>query len=54
MLSGVGLLNKDLFDVTVEDLKDFDQVILLGRPFRRSDAEYSPSKNLVYNAAAPA
>jgi nucleoside-diphosphate-sugar epimerase len=49
-----GLLNKDLFDVTVEDLKDYDQVIFLAGLSNDPMAEYSPSKNFVYNAAAPA
>jgi nucleoside-diphosphate-sugar epimerase len=49
-----GLLNKNLFDVTVEDLKDFDQVIFLAGLSNDPMAEFSPSKNFVYNAAAPA
>jgi nucleoside-diphosphate-sugar epimerase len=49
-----GLLTKDLFDVTVEDLKDYDQVIFLAGLSNDPMAEYSPSKNFVYNAAAPA
>lgn len=50
----VGLLNKDLFELTVEDLKDYDQVIFLAGLSNDPMAEYSPSKNFVYNAAAPA
>lgn len=49
-----GIVNKDLFDVTVEDLKDYDQVIFLAGLSNDPMAEYSPSKNFVYNAAAPA
>ena len=49
-----GFLNKDLFDVTVEDLTDYDQVIFLAGLSNDPMAEYSPSKNFVYNAAAPA
>ena len=49
-----GLLNKDLFDVTVEDLKDYEQVIFLAGLSNDPMAEFSPSKNFVYNAAAPA
>ena len=49
-----GLLNKDLFDVTVEDLKDYDQVIFLAGLSNDPMAEFSPNKNFVYNAAAPA
>jgi nucleoside-diphosphate-sugar epimerase len=50
----VGLLSKDLFDTTVEDLKDYDQVIFLAGLSNDPMAEYSPSKNFIYNAAAPA
>jgi len=50
----VGLLSKDLFDMTVEDLKDYDQVIFLAGLSNDPMAEFSPSKNFVYNAAAPA
>jgi nucleoside-diphosphate-sugar epimerase len=49
-----GVLNKDLFDVTVQDLRDYDQVIFLAGLSNDPMAEYSPSKNFVYNAAAPA
>jgi nucleoside-diphosphate-sugar epimerase len=49
-----GILNKDLFDVTPEDLKDYDQVIFLAGLSNDPMAEFSPSKNFVYNAAAPA
>ena len=49
-----GLLNKDLFDVTEEDLKEYDQVIFLAGLSNDPMAEYSPNKNFVYNAAAPA
>ena len=50
----IGILNKDLFDVSVEDLKDYDQVIFLAGLSNDPMAEYSPNKNFVYNAAAPA
>jgi nucleoside-diphosphate-sugar epimerase len=49
-----GLLNKDLFEVTVEDLKSYDQVIFLAGLSNDPMAEFSPSKNFIYNAAAPA
>jgi nucleoside-diphosphate-sugar epimerase len=49
-----GLLSKDLFDVTVEDLRDYDQVIFLAGLSNDPMAEFSPNKNFVYNAAAPA
>lgn len=49
-----GILNKDLFEVTVDDLTGYDQVIFLAGLSNDPMAEYSPSKNFVYNAAAPA
>jgi nucleoside-diphosphate-sugar epimerase len=49
-----GLLSKDLFDVTVEDLKEYDQVIFLAGLSNDPMAEFAPNKNFVYNAAAPA
>jgi nucleoside-diphosphate-sugar epimerase len=49
-----GILNKDLFDMTVDDLTVYDQVIFLAGLSNDPMAEYSPSKNFVYNAAAPA
>jgi nucleoside-diphosphate-sugar epimerase len=48
------VLSKDLFEVTVDDLKVYDQVIFLAGLSNDPMAEYSPSKNFVYNAAAPA
>jgi nucleoside-diphosphate-sugar epimerase len=49
-----GILTKDLFDVTADDLKEYDQVIFLAGLSNDPMAEYSPSKNFIYNAAAPA
>jgi nucleoside-diphosphate-sugar epimerase len=49
-----GLLSKDLFDVTVADLKEYNQVIFLAGLSNDPMAEFSPSKNFIYNAAAPA
>ena len=51
---GTGLLDKDIFDVTTEDLKPYDQVLFLAGLSNDPMAEFSPSKNFVYNAAAPA
>lgn len=49
-----GIVNKDLFDVTEDDLRKYDQVVFLAGLSNDPMAEYSPSKNFVYNAAAPA
>ena len=50
----VGMLNKDIFQLTVEDLEPYEQVIFLGGLSNDPMAEYSPSKNFIFNAAAPA
>lgn len=50
----VGILNKDIFHLSVEDLRPYDQVIFLAGLSNDPMAEYSPSKNFVLNAAAPA
>src|ERR1700729_120883 len=50
----VGILNKDIFQLSVEDLEPYDQVIFLAGLSNDPMAEFSPSKNFVYNAAAPA
>lgn len=50
----VGILNKDIFDLSVEDLEPYDQVIFLAGLSNDPMAEFSPSKNFIFNAAAPA
>ncbi len=50
----VGILNKDIFHLSAEDLKPYDQVMFLAGLSNDPMAEYSPSKNFVLNAAAPA
>jgi nucleoside-diphosphate-sugar epimerase len=50
----VGVLNKDIFTLTVEDLEPYDQVVFLAGLSNDPMAEYSPSKNFIFNAAAPA
>ena len=49
-----GILEKDIFNLTAEDLEPYDQVIFLGGLSNDPMAEYSPSKNFIFNAAAPA
>jgi len=49
-----GILNKDIFQLSVEDLEPYDQVLFLAGLSNDPMAEYSPSKNFVFNAAAPA
>jgi nucleoside-diphosphate-sugar epimerase len=50
----VGILNKDIFHLSADDLKPYDQVMFLAGLSNDPMAEYSPSKNFVLNAAAPA
>jgi len=50
----VGILNKDIFDLSVEDLRAYEQVIFLAGLSNDPMAEFSPSKNFIFNAAAPA
>jgi nucleoside-diphosphate-sugar epimerase len=50
----VGVLNKDIFQLTTEDLEPYDQVIFLAGLSNDPMAEYSPSRNFIFNAAAPA
>jgi nucleoside-diphosphate-sugar epimerase len=49
-----GILNKDIFNLTAEDLEPYDQVMFLAGLSNDPMAEYSPSKNFIFNAAAPA
>jgi nucleoside-diphosphate-sugar epimerase len=48
------VLNKDIFQLTTEDLQAYDQVIFIAGLSNDPMAEYSPSKNFIFNAAAPA
>jgi nucleoside-diphosphate-sugar epimerase len=52
--SQTGILKKDIFQLSVEDLEPYDQVMFLAGLSNDPMAEYSPSKNFVFNAAAPA
>ncbi len=48
------ILHKDIFDLTTEDLHGYDQVIFLAGLSNDPMAEFAPSKNFIFNAAAPA
>lgn len=50
----VGILHKDIFDLCVADLSGYDQVVFLAGLSNDPMAEYSPGKNFIFNAAAPA
>jgi nucleoside-diphosphate-sugar epimerase len=47
-------LQKDIFSLSVKDLEPYDEVIFLAGLSNDPMAEYSPSINFVFNAAAPA
>jgi nucleoside-diphosphate-sugar epimerase len=49
-----GILYKDIFQLSGEDLEPYEQVIFLAGLSNDPMAEYSPNKNFVFNAAAPA
>ncbi|MCK4766331.1 MAG: NAD(P)-dependent oxidoreductase [Candidatus Aminicenantes bacterium] len=50
----VGTINKDIFDLKEEDVKDYDQVIFVGGLSNDPMAEFSPAENFISNASAPA
>jgi nucleoside-diphosphate-sugar epimerase len=50
----VGILEKDIFHLQVSDLDGYDQVIFLGGLSNDPMADFSPAKNFVFNASAPA
>jgi nucleoside-diphosphate-sugar epimerase len=49
-----GIIKKDIFDITVQDLEPYQQVVFLAGLSNDPMAEYSPSQNFIFNAAAPA
>jgi nucleoside-diphosphate-sugar epimerase len=51
---GTGTVDKDVFDLTQNDLKGYEQVIFLAGLSNDPMAEYNPSQNFIFNAAAPA
>ena len=50
----VEVRKQNVFDITEEELKDFDQVIFLAGLSNDPMAEYAPAENFISNAAAPA
>jgi len=49
----VGILHKDIFDLTIEDLRECDNVLFLAGLSNDPMEDFSPSKNFVFNAASP-
>jgi len=54
LTSNVGVVHRDIFDLQVSDLSGYDQVIFLAGLSNDPMADFSPAKNFVFNAAAPA
>jgi len=50
----VGVVEKDIFDLSVEDLRGYEQVVFLAGLSNDPMADFSPAKNFIFNAAAPA
>jgi nucleoside-diphosphate-sugar epimerase len=49
-----GIIRKDIFDINVQDLEPYQQVVFLAGLSNDPMAEFSPSENFIFNAAAPA
>src|SRR5260370_2039851 len=49
----VGIVHRDIFDLQAADLKENEQVIFLAGLSNDPMAEFSPSKNVVFNASLP-
>ena len=47
------IIQKDVFDVNEDDLKEYEQVIFIAGLSNDPMAEYSPAKNFVDNASSP-
>lgn len=52
--SDVGVIEKDIFDLQEADLYGYDQVIFLAGLSNDPMADFSPAKNFIFNASAPA
>lgn len=52
--AGVQILKKDIFELQVGDMKGYDQVVFIAGLSNDPMADFSPAKNFVFNASAPA
>ncbi|HZH94528.1 MAG TPA: NAD(P)-dependent oxidoreductase [Flavisolibacter sp.] len=50
----VKIIEKDIFDLDEEELKEYDQVMFLAGLSNDPMAEFSPAKNFIFNASSPA
>jgi nucleoside-diphosphate-sugar epimerase len=51
--TGTKIIEKDIFDLHEDDLKEYEQVIFLAGLSNDPMAEFSPAKNFIFNASAP-
>jgi nucleoside-diphosphate-sugar epimerase len=51
--SDVKVIQKDIFELSEEELKEYDQVMFLAGLSNDPMAEFSPAKNFIYNASSP-
>jgi nucleoside-diphosphate-sugar epimerase len=49
----VRIIQKDIFELHEDELKEYEQVIFLGGLSNDPMAEFSPAKNFIYNASSP-
>ena len=47
------VINKDIFDININYLSNFDCVIFIAGLSNDPMADFSPAKNFIYNAACP-
>lgn len=50
----IKIVQKDIFDLNEEELKEYDQVMFLAGLSNDPMAEFSPAKNFIFNASSPA
>src|ERR1700721_4293153 len=52
--SNCSVIEKDIFNLQVPDLAGYDQVIFMAGLSNDPMADFSPAKNFIFNASAPA
>ena len=50
----IPVIKKDLFDLTISEIKEYDEIIFLGGLSNDPMAEFAPQANFIYNTALPA
>ena len=49
----IKVINKDIFDLTIAELREYDEVVFLGGLSNDPMAEFAPQANFIYNTALP-